>query len=115
MSTISQELSKARENWKEENPGKNPLTDPNYPLQFVTEKPRVIDQENEDFVRLIFKSISKGKIITIGEFEEWFNGKMFENLNGGFGGVKVVVKMHIDAKWGNEKSFLIWVLTKFTH
>ena len=115
MSTISQELSQAREDWKKENPGKNPLTDPNYPLQFVTEKPRVIDKGNEDFVRLIFRSITKGKIITTGEFQDWFYGKMLEELNTGFGGAVVVVKMYIESKWGNDQSFFVWVLTRFTH
>ena len=114
MSTISQELSQAREDWKKENPGKNPLTDPNYPLQFVTEKPRVIDKGNEDFVRLIFKSITKGKIITTGEFQEWFSGKMFKELNTRFGSI-AVLKLCIKSKWGNDQLFFVWVLTRFTH
>jgi len=40
---------------------------------------------------------------------------MFEDLNTGFGGAVVVVKMYIESKWGNDQSFFVWVLTRFTH
>ena len=96
----------------QENPDKNALTDPNYPLQFVTEK--TTDEDREDFIRLIFDSISKGEIITVGKFQEWFSGEMSDALVAGFGGMEFFVEIDIESKWDNKTHFMRWVLMKFT-
>jgi hypothetical protein len=113
MSTISQKLSQAREKWGKNNPGVEALRNPNYPLQFVTEKP-TDEEDREDFIRLIFDSISKGEIITVGKFQEWFSGEMSDALVAGFGGMEFVVEMDIESKWDNKNHFMRWVLMKFT-
>jgi hypothetical protein len=115
MSGISEELSQARENWKKNNPNKDPHNDINYPLQFVTEKPNVINKDYKEFVIQIFNSITKGKIITGGEFQDWFYGEMFQALVAKkyYGRVSYMEK-HIVSKWGNKQLFWSWVLTKFT-